>query len=267
MKIVSNYTTTMPERGELYLIAQRFSKHFPNGTRLINLECFEEQKFPDLKIECPVTIESVTTRGKNMFVHFTNNHSLHIHFGMSAGFRLNQHPRSKYKFTFENGEYYWFAVRTFACERVRYLPRRELPPLEGFDILLDDPTPDELWAARPKRGQNVASFLMKQGPFLGIGNYLRCMILYRTGIAPHRNTKSFSKEEFVSLFTMAREIVRSVIANGGHTVVDFLLDDEQPLPAFDVTPYKCKKDHEGNSVVRKQLTKTTALYWVPAVQK
>ena len=260
----------MPERAEVYFIAQQFSGHFPQGAQLVGLEGMEGYPSIVPPSHLPLTIESVTTRGKNMFVHFTNGYSFHIHFGMTAGFRLDRHPHSKYHLKFDVApyNYYWISVRKFACEKLKYHKTSELEVLKGFDIMSDTPTDEEVWAGRPPRGRIVGAMLLDQGPFLGIGNYLRAMICFRAKISPFRNTNTMTKEEFVSLFQIAKQIIKEIVAYGPFSVHSLRLDNDLPLPkSYDVTPYDCTVDKEGNPVQKDELTKNRTIYWVPNVQK
>lgn len=245
-------------------------------TALISLHPSYTTAIP--KEELPVTIDSTSSRGKNMFIHFTNGHSLHLHFGMTGYLLVSQEGNKdkkylkrranvKYRFQFADGsEHFWGNHRRFACEKVEYGSTAELTNIPGYDVLLDEPTKDELWAVRPPRGRNVYTFILEQGPFLGIGNYLAAMTLYRTKISPHRNTKDLTKEEFYSLFMTAKRIVQEVIAMGGHTIHSFALADDRVLGEFDVTPYKREFDHDGEKVVVEQIG-SRSCYWVPTVQK
>ena len=260
----------MPERAEVHFFCQQFLEFFPIGTRLLRMTGTAGYPVTIPASDLPLTIESATTRGKNMFIHFTNGYSFHIHFGMTAGFRLQPHPNTRYQLQFDVApyDYYWISVRKFACEKLNYVKRSELAPIEGFDIMLDDPSDEAVWAARPPRGRKIGTMLLDQGPFLGIGNYLRAMICYRGKISPFRNTNTMTKDEFVSLFRIAQNIIKEILAHGAFSVYSLrLANDEELFSSYDATPYRCPTDHQGNPVQKDELPKGRSIYWVPAIQK
>lgn len=86
----------------------------------------------------------------------------------------------------------------------------------GIDILSNEFTLNELKNQISKyKNKNITSFLMNQSIFSGIGNYLKCEILYYSKISPLRKMTSLSDSEIEKLFEGIRIISRTSYASGG----------------------------------------------------
>lgn len=195
--------------------------------------------------------------------------ALWISYGMSGNWSKTRLPTSKYLFVdADNTEYYWNAHGYYrTVEYIHYITMDQLATRKtrkGYDILLDNPTDDQIVECYPKRGKNVCAFLL-DGTFDGIGNYIKCMILHTTRVSPHSNTKGLTRAQKIALFREARWICNVVVAMGGHTIRDFKSDDGRQLGTYDTTPYGSTTDSHGNSVVKEKIGGRST-YWCPAVQ-
>lgn len=274
----------MPERGEVYLMTRRLRKRLPIGTKITNIRSYDpELPYTVPKEHFPLIITKISSRAKKTYIEFSNNYGMLISYGMTASWTTTLTDHTKYKFYAEkhNGgqsRYYWQCVRKLHCEVIEYLKlkklKKKLDDL-GLDIYYDDLSDKDIINSYP-RGKNICGFLL-DGTFAGIGNYLKSMIIYRNGISPYRNTKDLTDKEKIAIWYTAKEIVKEVIAMGGHCVEDFALDDGLPLGTYDTTPYlpklwgpegSPKKQHDlkGNKII-KEYFGGRVTYWCPNIQK
>jgi formamidopyrimidine-DNA glycosylase len=211
-------------------------------------------------------------------MYFDNGHGLLISYGMTGRWNMERTKHAKYEFVGKsenNGENkihcYWECVRKFTSETVEYLLKTEIKKKFvklGYDIYYDSPSDEEIIASYPPRGQNVCAFLLSQR-WIGVGNYIKSVILYRCGVSPHRNTKNLSDAEKIALFAEAKKITREVIRMGGHTIESFYLDDGKTLGYYDTTPYLPKgprHDQNGNKIKVENIG-TRVTFWCPKIQK
>ena len=279
----------MPERGEVYLMTRRLRKRMPIGTIITKIRAYDDDlPCPVPKEHFPLKITKISSRSKKTYMEFENGYGMLISYGMTASWKVKPPEFVKYKFYVESAtagvssmkvtRYYWQCIRKLHCETVEYMRLKKLhKKLDdlGLDIYYDEPDEKIIIANYPPRGKNVCAFLL-DGTFGGIGNYLKSMIIYRTGISPHRNTKDLSDKEKVAIWNTAKDIVKEVIGMGGHCVQDFELDDDKKLGEYDTTPYLPKlwknknmrtpRDAKGNKIVREYLGGRVT-YWCPELQK
>lgn len=269
----------MPEKGEVAIFTRDLKNKFPPGTKIARVKiCDPNPKFA-LKIpkeDFPLTIKKVRSKGKKTYVYLTNGMGFLVSYGMGGAWKVKKTELTKYCFVREDGyRYYWQTVRGLHCEFVKYLPqniiRNELNEL-GVDVYLSNPTKEEILACYlTKRGQmrrcKLYGFLLDQSAFCGIGNYLAARIMYLLHISPHRRVCDLTKKEKLAIFSTAKEIVTEVVNMGGHTIFDWMRDDERPLASYDVTPYGMQgKDDKGHKIKAEAVGNRT-VYWVPATQK
>lgn len=111
----------------------------------------------------------------------------------------------------------------------------------------------------------VAEFLLEQKYFSGVGNYLRCDIMYLCRLKPNRQMGSLSDIDFSNLYRYTKERMGISYNNGGLTMRDYW----DPYGAKGVYPkiiYMEKMDTFGNKVENEVIGKDRRVYWVPSIQ-
>tara|TARA_Y100000389_G_scaffold30707_1_gene25996 strand:- start:651 stop:1520 length:870 start_codon:yes stop_codon:yes gene_type:complete len=102
---------------------------------------------------------------------------------------------------------------------------------------------------------SVSYFLTRQNYLCsGIGNYLKCEILYDAKISPNRSIIKLSDEETENLFNSIIKVSDFHFEKGGR-----LLDN--------MKVYKKKKDPNDFEVVYEKTSDNKKTYWVPEIQK
>ncbi|MBT0652359.1 bifunctional DNA-formamidopyrimidine glycosylase/DNA-(apurinic or apyrimidinic site) lyase [Geomobilimonas luticola] len=94
------------------------------------------------------------------------------------------------------------------------------PLEEGFDD-------DYLFTKSRNRTVAVKQFIMDSHTVVGVGNIYANEALYRAGMRPERPAGKLSETDCRRLVITIREVLRAAIAEGGTTIRDFRVGEEQ----------------------------------------
>ena len=102
---------------------------------------------------------------------------------------------------------------------------------------------------------NIASILTNKGYLCsGIGNYLKCEILYEAKISPNRSINDITDEEHEVLYKAIIDVSKVHLANDGKS--------DKHLKV-----YGKKVDVDGNEIKYEETQDGKKTYWVPEIQK
>lgn len=120
----------------------------------------------------------------------------------------------------------------------------------------------------PRRSQmELCRFLMEQKYFSGIGNYLRCEILYKSRLHPNRILGSLNNQEIETIFSMSLTTIEQAYLHGGLTHGTFLDPDFQK-GNFPIFVYKREGQLDPNGYQIKRIkSKDRSIYLVEEIQK
>ena len=261
----------MPEGPEVYVMTVKFKKRFPPGSKLLKIIPLHTryENIPKRFIDItPLTIKKIYTRGKKSIINF-GEWSLLVSYGMSGHWEINKGKYSQLHFKFDRGDYYWVSSRNLPICSVQFLKKdeleRELDKL-GLDIIRDNPLPNDILAVYGKCRRRIATFLLDQTKFSGIGNYIRAVVLYRCGISPHRTVDSLCPEELILIWDIAKQVSKEAISAKGMGIRDYKDENGNVVGInFDITPYNCEYDSLGNSVIAETIEGRT-IWWVREMQ-
>ena len=113
---------------------------------------------------------------------------------------------------------------------------------------------------------------MNQTLLSGIGNYLKCEILYDAHISPHTMTNSLTESQKESLALSITEIVKESLEHNGRILKysDLLSYNEdktlKEIKQFNFKVYQKEKDDIGNTVKCEETLDKRKTYWVPKIQ-
>lgn len=142
----------------------------------------------------------------------------------------------------------------------------------GFDLLKDrDKITSEWWLAqirnrRLSKTKQIATYLLEQHRFSGVGNYLKSEILYRAGIYPGRCLPDLTDEEVETLRIVTLKTVEESYLAGGLTISSFYTPDGEP-GKFEKVVYHQDKDPNGYDVIREVFADKRTSFWVKEIQK
>lgn len=278
----------MPEGPEVRVVANKIAKTLP-GRMITNFYKDDKAKtigFNNLK--CPVTIIEVRSHGKKIIIDIDTGHMIITSLGMTGRFQYvagnHSHIRldiSDYKISGR------FKIMKFAfslyLDDYRNMGGMDIIPNAGIPLYFRDIGPDLLQLALDQNTwiplatwtaiftQNkllkrmICDVLIDQSLIAGLGNYLRCEILYYSAIHPERLVKDITQEEWDRIRTVSHKIISLSYAYGGLTVQDFISPDGE-LGLYPKVVYKEQYDPVGNPVIKTKI-KGKHIHWVPAIQK
>ena len=113
----------------------------------------------------------------------------------------------------------------------------------------------EIVKLKPLSKFNIASILINQGYLCsGIGNYLKCEILYEAKISPNRSINDITDEELEVLYKAIKKVCELHLSKEGRS--------EEHLKV-----YGKKVDADGNEIKYEETQDGKKTYWVPEIQK
>ena len=113
----------------------------------------------------------------------------------------------------------------------------------------------EIVKLKPLSKFNIASILINQGYLCsGIGNYLKCEILYEAKISPNRSINDINDEELEVLYKAIKKVCELHLSKEGRS--------EEHLKV-----YGKKVDADGNEIKYEETQDGKKTYWVPEIQK
>ncbi|HHH39294.1 MAG TPA: endonuclease VIII [Sedimenticola sp.] len=162
-----------------------------------------------------VEVRAVETRGKALLTRFANGLTIYSHNQLYGRWYILPAGDS-----LETGRQLRLAIRNeaasallYSASEIQVLSEPELaahPFLKrlGPDLLAPDTTPGlllERLQSKTFRGRQLGSLLTDQSFVAGLGNYLRCEILFSAGMAPSLRPRECARE---ALDLLAREMLR-----------------------------------------------------------
>jgi formamidopyrimidine-DNA glycosylase len=109
---------------------------------------------------------------------------------------------------------------------------------------------------------------MNQSLFAGVGNYIKCEMLYRCRISPHRLVQDLTQDEICQLWNWGKLIMRASYDQGGASIRNYRqVNGETGGFTFEFEVYAQKQDPNGNTVVREETLDGRTTHWVPEVQR
>ncbi len=263
LKVLKNFTCT-----EIKLLDGKVSNILKDEAKKINKQL-------------PADVKNVGSRGKFMWIEFTEGKDEHkeliTHIGFHLGLvgkltvSINYNPQ-KYNcivFTFicknktKNRRYFltfndyrnfgnvYFMTREKYVQHLNKIgtPLNKLKKWQQFRDIMKE----------TKKGNNmpIAKVLLLQDIISGIGNYMRNEALYTANINPHKLKSKMTDADWKGLYKSLIKVYKWALESQ-------LKEIDYHKTKFKV--YKQKKDPRGNEVTMEKLA-GRSIYWVPKVQK
>ncbi len=257
----------MPEGDTILSIAQRLRPVLV-GHELERIETPQRRHALDRWPEklFGTRVRSIDTHGKNLFLRFDNDMTVHSHLRMSGRWRIFEQGFDQGK----RARAAWLVLETSGHSVVQYngpiLTLMRDSRLR-FDPYLRRLGPDILakeldWPAMLVRLRNddptrpVADAIMDQRTLAGIGNLWKNESLYACKIDPWRPMSDMSDEELERIIRMARRMMLREVRHGGR-----LAGGE----VFEHGGHACRRC--GTTIrVRGQWDENRMTYWCPKCQ-
>jgi formamidopyrimidine-DNA glycosylase len=269
----------MTEGPESLYLAQYINKFFKNK-RLKNMTIRAgrykhhgpPQNFNKFKSKLPLKLNTVYKKGKVIFLFFEDNWTIIIKPGMSGWFyKSNDRPEimksHNITFEFENEDLLFSDFRNFGT---LVITDNILQIMQEMDRIapdiLDSSTTFSSVSKRielaKSKDMRIEDALMDQTLiFSGIGNIIKSEVLYDSKIAPTREIKDLSENDWRTLFNSSKKISNRIFRH---------LDKK----GFDLEGYiglrkVYKKDVDiyGNKIHERTSKFGRKTFWVPEIQK
>ncbi len=227
-------------------------------------------EFCQTLIDEPVVIEDVLVKGKLIYWVFSNDFVMLNTLGMSGCWTTNCYKHCDVRVDYDENKKIWFRdQRHFGT--IKFIHKSKLgKKLEslGCDVLTDEFTETQ-WQYLCERYNNktLPALIMNQKRVSGIGNYLKCEVLYAAKISPFRKVKDMSAEELMEVYKYMKIIPLASLKAKGVSIRDYNLPGgEVGNYQFSLKVYNKNKDSLGSIVKRVQTEDKRTTHWVPAVQ-
>ena len=187
----------MPEGPECHIIGNKLHKIL-SGKKLLSVEILggRYQKhgnptgYDEFTETSEITIEEIKVKGKLIYWKFSNGFYMLNTLGMSGGWRnskskhcdvvVNYEKNGKSKSIYFKDQRH-FGTLKFVQEAGMTKKLKQLGP----DVLSVELTKDKWLSLCKKYGHwTMPKLIMNQGKISGIGNYLKCEVLYMARISP-----------------------------------------------------------------------------------
>lgn len=252
----------MPEGPE---VRKYFQYIYPilNKQTILKLEILSgkyiNKGIPNIEKVKNKAVKEVLLKGKSIFVRCDDNITLVFVHGMTGCYSKNLDKHSRIFFNLINDEkqnstLYYNDPRNFGTLTIYTTEKEFIKAWDslGPDILNTEVTYEEFYSrllSKPKSKLSLA--LLDQKLIAGIGNYLRCDILWYTKIHYERTISSLTEEEKVIIYDASFNIIR-YHANLPHSLI--------LIPKNEFFVYMQNYDIFGNKVKRVELNSRTVHY-------
>jgi endonuclease-8 len=251
----------MPEGPEV-LGYYNFIKSFFDKQTLTNLNIlsgkYSKKDLPNLDIfksNLPCKIKEVLIKGKTIFIYLENKFSIVITHGMTGYWSDDMEKHSRIKFECEDSDdLFYVDSRNFGSiticltEEEYYFRQDKLGPY----VLNDNITYDDFYSRLDKKPKSkIAVALLDQNLLSGIGNYLRCDILWYAKIYGETRIEDLTLKQRKRLFDASINLCRY------YAELSYSLEFTPYDYDREFFIYMQDDDIYGNSVITKKLNNRT----------
>lgn len=196
-------------------------------------------------------IKEITVHGKLIFIRLENNCILEFSHGMTGVWSTKLAKYSRIELVLNGKERLYFEdTRNFArlniYDETEYKSKMEQLGPNVLDIYAD--FTDFYKRIIKRKNSNISTLLLDQTILSGIGNYLRCDILWYTKINHYTKVKDIPYEKLMELFKTSIEMTRFYAK---------LDNNLKKHPINDTFVYMQKYDIYGNKVCKKKFGSRT----------
>ena len=272
----------MPEIAEVRINVELI-KPLVQNKQIINIEfptssryAFNKPEGFDLFKNNPnQTIQDINAKGKFIYWTLSNNWVIFQSLAMTGqlspikgkhpSFSLSYQDLNEVKYIYFNDPRHFGSIK-FTNQKELSQKLKELG-WDPFRNKLED-YKNFLIKKITKSNKCIASILLDQSIFAGVGNYLRSEILYDVNISPWKTGKSLSEEDILKICHSTIKIAQDAYDHQGATLLTYkdpYGSEGKYSSQFKV--YSQKTDPHGNKIVKQTTLEKRSIFWVPDLQK
>src|SRR4030042_417434 len=264
----------MPELPEIAVIAKQMNQETV-GKRIASVE-ISQPKILNMPVQEFVrtaegkVVDSVSSKGKWLFVKLKQAYFLLINLGMGAELlyftpkdKLPEKTQFKLTFTDKTGftiHFWWFGYTHLVVEKD--LSKHKMTSVLGMSPMDKEFTFDYFEKLLADKKTAVKNFLLDQKNVAGIGNVYVQDILFKAKLHPKRKISTLSEKEITLLYKSIREVLNHSIRLGGAAFeLDFYGHKGRFTPNNFLVGYKPGKPcPKCGTTIEKIRTGSTASY-------
>ncbi|MEZ5292249.1 MAG: DNA-formamidopyrimidine glycosylase family protein [Vicinamibacterales bacterium] len=196
-------------------------------------------------------VERVSAHGKHLVMHFTGDLLLRSHMRMHGSWHLYrpgerwQRARHAMRLRLETPAWQAVAFDVYDAELVPSPSAGQLAAVAALGPDLLDPALDVASAATrilAEGGRPIAPVLLDQRVVAGLGNVLRCEVLFLEGVAPDRAAAGLPAETAARLVARgARELRRNASPTATRRVTTGRFSPDEALWVYQRTGRPCRR--------------------------
>lgn len=219
--------------------------------------------------------------GKHLFIDFDADdpaHLIHIHLGLIGTLRLEAvaASRGQVRLRLSDGELAADLRGPQWCRLITEVERDAAVAKLGADPIREDADPAPIRTRVLRSGRSIASLLMDQKLFAGVGNIYRAETLFRLGISPFRAGKELGENEFDSIWVDLVGLMREGVPQAR-------IDTVRPAHTPEAMGREPRRDDHGGEVytyrrtgqachvcgtpIREMVLEGRNLFWCPGCQE
>jgi formamidopyrimidine-DNA glycosylase len=224
------------------------------------------------QLQLPLEVTGGGVKGKFIWLELEGEVTAWITLGMSGFWSIYAKPHAHIKLVFDSGlELFFIDQRRFGT--LKFASKVELDAklkTLGVDALNDSTASvyNTIRSFERVPNKTVVEALMDQRLFAGIGNYIKCEMLYRSRISPNRLVKDLTDNEIQLLWDYSKLISRASYTQGGASIRNYQqVTGETGDFVFEFEVYGKREDPHGNLVIREKTADGRTTHWVPSLQQ
>jgi len=193
---------------------------------------------------------------------------LAYHLGMTGYWSQNKKKHAHIKIATNKNTLYFHDTRRFG--NIKIINTKLLDSKYNIDLdLLNSSSSindqSDFILSLIKTNREVCKVLLDQQYFLGVGNYLKSEILYKSKIHPNTKWNKLSLQEKKSICINTKISMQESYICGGAQIKDFKNPENDSRLKLNV--YNKKLTKEGQEIIKGKTADNRISYWCPNIQK
>lgn len=278
----------MPEGNVIHYHARRLRRAFRRSA--VRLDSPQGRFSEGAALLNGLTLHAADAYGKHLLLDFGDLRWLHIHLGLFGTWRIGTGappaPTGQIRLRLRNDTHFAELRGPTTCEVLDIAQRDALLARIGPDPIRTDADPLLAWARVERSRQPIATLLMDQRIFAGVGNIYRAEVLFRQNISPFRAGVDVGWSDFHALWVdlvdlMSRGTSRGRIMTVRPADLPTIRGAVAPAASrgiagagrrgrYDTRAYVYRRDGRACFLCDTSIEVTTLqarrLYWCPACQ-
>ena len=268
----------MPEGHVVHRLARRTGRAF-SGTRP-HVTSPQGRFDEGARLVDATAFNGADAYGKHLLWHFEPDRSVHVHLGLygkvSMGAGAPPPVVGEVRLRIVTPEHHLDLRGPSACDLLGPPEVAALVDRLGPDPIRRDADPERAWDRLHRSRAPVATVLMDQRVFAGVGNIFRAEVLFRARLAPMRSGRDVGRDRFDAMWSDLVHLMRAGVRSGR---IDTVRPEHEPA-AMGRPP---RVDRHGGEVyvyrrggmpclvcgsrVRSTELAGRTLYWCPRCQR